>query len=96
MAIIVKAYLTMRQVVGNRASFEADFNEISIRELLFILALRFGPRFESMVFEKNTHSVGPDIRILVNGKHYGTLPKKLSTILKDGDEIGLFPPIAGG
>ncbi len=86
----------MRQVVGNRASFEVDFNEISIQELLFELALRFGPSFKSMVFEKNTLSVGPGIRILVNGKHYGTLPKKLDTILKHGDEIGLFPPIAGG
>ena len=82
--------------MDNRVVYEVDLNEISIRELLFELALRFGPGFKSMVFEKNTISVGPDIRILVNGKHYGTLPKKLDTILNDGDEIGLFPPIAGG
>ena len=86
----------MRQVTGNCASFEVDFDSISIRDLLVELASRFGQDFKKMVFEGNTVNVGPNIRILVNGRHYGTLPRKLDTILVRGDEIGLFPPIAGG
>ena len=82
--------------MDNRAVFEVDFDEIPLRALLVELASKFGSDFESMVFGKGTLNAGPDIRILVNGKHYGTLPDKLDTILAPGDEIGLFPPIAGG
>jgi len=49
-----------------------------------------------MVFEENTLNVGSDIRILVNGKHYGTLFERLDTNLTSGDETGLFPPMTGG
>ena len=82
--------------MDNRVVYEVDFDEISIHELLVELASKFGSGFKSMVFKEHTLIVGSDIRILVNGKHYGTLPDKLDTILTSGDEIGLFPPIAGG
>ena len=96
MPITVKTYLTMRQVMDNKAVFEVEFDDISIRDLLIELASRFGSGFRSMVFEENSRNIGPYVRILVNGKHYGTLPDQLDTILTSGDEIGLFPPIAGG
>jgi|GEM_PF-1928845 molybdopterin converting factor small subunit len=96
MSITVKTYLTMRQVMDNRAVFDVEFDRISIKNLLVELTLMFGPEFKSMVFEENTLNIGPHVRILVNGKHYGTLPDQLNTILTSDDEIGLFPPIAGG
>lgn len=96
MTITVKTYLTMRQVMGNRPVFNVDVDKISIRDLLVAIASEYGSDFRSMVFEKNSWKIGPHVRILVNGKHYGTLPDKLDTILISGDEIGLFPPIAGG
>lgn len=96
MAITVKTYLTMRQVMNNQSVFHVEFDKISIRDLLVELASRFDKGFKTMVFEENSWKIGPHVRILVNGKHYGTLPDKLDTILTSGDEIGLFPPIAGG
>ena len=42
MAITVKTYLTMRQVVRNRVVFEIDVDEISIQELLVELASTLG------------------------------------------------------
>ena len=96
MAIIVKTYLTMRQVMDNRAVFEVEFDDISLKDLLVELASRFGSGFRSMVFEEKSRNIGPHVRVLVNGKHYGTLSDQLDTILTSGDEIGLFPPIAGG
>lgn len=38
----------------------------------------------------------PHIMAILNGKGWEQLPLKLSTGLKDGDVICLFPPIAGG
>ncbi len=96
MSITVKTYLTIRQAMDNRAVFEVELDEISIKDLLVELASMFGPGFRSMVFEENSRNIGPHVRVLVNGKHYGTLPERLDTILTSGDEIGLFPPIAGG
>ena len=86
----------MRQVMDNRAVFDVEFDKISIKDLLVELASMFGPDFTAMVFEENSPNIGPHVRVLVNGKHYGTLPERLDTILTSGDEIGLFPPIAGG
>ena len=96
MAITVKTYLTLRQVMDNQPSFQVEFSSISIRELMAELSTKFGSGFNDMVFETDSKIIGPHVRILVNGKHYGTLPQGLETILKSGDEIGLFPPIAGG
>jgi len=82
--------------MDNQACIEMDIGPISIQELLQTLADRFGSGFKEMVFEKGSFIIGPNVRILVNGRHYSTLPDKSETILTAGDEIGLFPPIVGG
>jgi MoaD family protein len=96
MTLTIKTYLTMRQVMDNRAVFDVELDKISIKDLLVEFASMFGPDFKSMVFEESSQNIGPHVRILVNGRHYGNLPKGLDTVLTSGDEIGLFPPIAGG
>lgn len=60
------------------------------------LAKRFGSKFHDMIFERGTLIVQDYIRVLVNGRHYGILPEKLDTLVQSGNDIGLFPPIAGG
>jgi len=96
MTIKIKSFLTLRRVMDNQACIEMTCGPVTIQELLRVLAERFGSGFKAMVFEEGSSTVGPHVRILVNGKHYGILPEKLDTILNPGDEIGLFPPIAGG
>jgi molybdopterin converting factor small subunit len=36
------------------------------------------------------------VPVLVNGRHCTHLPDGLDTELRDGDQVDLFPPIAGG
>jgi MoaD family protein len=69
---------------------------MTIEDLLQDLSLRFGPEFSAMVFEAETGIVSSNVKILINGRHYRNLPNKLKTRLASGDEVSLFPPIAGG
>jgi MoaD family protein len=92
----VKSYLTMREVIGNKSSMNLEYRSIILHDLLIQLAGQFGSDFRSMVFNDGTNELGPHIKILINGRHHTCFPDKLNTEIKDGDEIGLFPPIAGG
>ena len=80
----------------NRAKFEMDVGDITLRELLDMLCKEFGNDLKSQVFDPKTNTVSNMLRVLVNGRHYTTLPGRLETYLQDGDEIALFPPVAGG
>jgi len=96
LAIRVKGYLTLGPVMENKELFEIQETSITLYQLLVKLAKRFGLPFEEMVFEADSLIIGPHVRILVNGRHYRTLPGQLDTEIGFGDDIGLFPPIAGG
>ena len=96
MKVTIKSFLTLRQVMGNQAEFEMEIDDITIGELLDQLCDRFGERLAAQVFDRNTNEVSHLLRVLVNGRHYSHLPEKLNTQLHEGDEVSLFPPIAGG
>ena len=82
--------------MGNRAKFEMNVGDITLRELLDMLCEEFGEGLNQQVFDRKTHEVSAMLRVLVNGRHYTTLPDKLETLLQDNDEVALFPPVAGG
>ncbi len=96
MKIIVKSFLTLRQVMGNQAEFEMEIGDITIGQLLDQLCQRFGEGLAAQVFDRDTNEVSHLLRVLVNGRHYTTLPDHLNTKLKEGDEVALFPPVVGG
>ena len=74
---------------------------MKVRVKLFATLRKFGPEEQEMELPENA-SVEDVIRLLklpekipilriVNGEH-----RNLKHTLKEGDEIALFPPIAGG
>ena len=96
MRISIRGFLTLRRVMHARAVFDYGGDSLSVDGLLRELSLRYGEGFRKMIFEPDTHTLNRHIRILVNGRHYSHLPQKLNTPLQEGDEVCLFPPIAGG
>ena len=96
MAIRIKPYFALRQVMGNQPFIGIDSDSTTIEDLLENLFARYGPELRGMVLDPETGGVSPGIQILVNGRSYRTLPNQLKTLLQSGDEISLFPPIAGG
>ena len=51
---------------------------------------------EKIFIDPQSGAVSGQVAILVNGRHYSHLPDGLNTVLKDEDDVALFPPLAGG
>jgi len=96
MKITIRPFLTLRPVMRNLDRIELEVDEITLRNLLDRLCEEFGGDLEAQVFDPKTQDISDMLKVLVNGRHYSTLDEKLETVLQDGDEISLFPPVAGG
>jgi len=96
MKVKVKGYFNFKKVFRNLGISEIEMVDGTLRGSFDILSHRFGEKFTDLIYDSRTKKVRGDIRILLNGRHIVHLPKGLETELKEGDEIALFPPVAGG
>lgn len=96
MKIKVKSFLTLRKVMDGQASLEIAAEKLTLKELLARLCDRFGEDFKNMLFDPKEGEVSQNVKILINGRHYRHLPDQMDNELKNGDEVCLFPPMAGG
>ncbi len=96
MSITVKSFLTLRHVMNDQSEIVFENAPMTIRELLDRLGEMFGQELIDMMFEPETKVVHHYFKIIVNGRHYTTLPDKAETVLQDGDVVAIFPPVAGG
>jgi len=96
MKIKVKGYFNFKKVFLNLGISEIEMAGGSLIGLFDVLSHSFGEEFADLIYDSRTKTVRGDIRILLNGRHIVHLPKGLDTELKEGDEVALFPPVAGG
>jgi molybdopterin synthase sulfur carrier subunit len=96
MNIRVKGYLTFRDVIGDITISEKEAGAYRLRQLLERLSIEHEDFLGYKIFDPGDGGVREHIAVLVNGVHYSHLPDRLETELNDGDEIAIFPPIAGG
>jgi len=94
--IKVKGYLTYRDVIGKREIEQPDDALVTFLDFIRELADELGGEHGRALFDPQAGTVGPSVAIMLNGVHYNHLPDRLKTVLKDGDEIAVFPPGAGG
>ena len=95
--IRVKGYLTLIKALDDQRSLEICVaDSVTIRGILEELSERFGKPFDDVMYDPATGEISSSNQILVNGRHYKHLPAQLDTGLNDGDELALFPPVAGG
>jgi molybdopterin converting factor small subunit len=89
MRIWVRGYLGLQTALGDRPFIEIDANQVTIGDLLDQLALRDDTGVPAL-------GTGGHLAVLINGRHASHLPDKLDTVLTDGDQVAIFPPVAGG
>jgi len=86
--VTVRFFATFREASGCQEA-SADASDLSC--LLDLLAVRYGEGFARLVRDR----VADSFVVMVNGRNAGQL-QGLGTVLRDGDEVSLFPPISGG
>ena len=96
MIIKVKGYLTYKDVIGKRAIEWPDDVRVTLLEFIRELAAELGGEQGRVLFDTETGIVGQSVAIMLNGVHYNHLPERINTVLKDQDEVAIFPPGAGG
>jgi MoaD family protein len=96
MPVRVKGYLTFRDVIGEKSFPLAEGQTQTLNQLLDWLSSQLGQEFTDLVIDPQTNTLSQHVSVLVNGRHYSHLPDKLDTQLIEGDEVAIFPPLAGG
>ena len=93
MIVDVRGYLTFRTLIGRR---QVTLPEgATLRALLEALAQELGEGFARQVLD-GKGGLQQAVGVLVNGVHRAHSPDGLETVLRAGDEIAIFPPMAGG
>ena len=75
---------------------QVEIEKASLKDLLIKMSSEIGEDFSRMVIDQESGEISQHIAVLINGRHYTHIPDGLDTQLEDGDEVALFPPIAGG
>jgi len=91
--MVVSVYVPspFRRLMGNQSLVEGHGNDVA--ELLEDLDRQF-PGFRSLIFDDH-NQIPAHINIYVNNREISTL-EGTATSLKDGDQVAIFPPMAGG
>ena len=96
MPVEVKGYLTYKEVIGEQSINIPDGETLTLSDLLNTLVTQIGNQLSDPIFDLETGLPGEHVAIILNGRSYRNLPEGLDTPLQEGDEVSVFPPMAGG
>ena len=96
MPVKVKGYLTYKEIIGEQSITIPKDAALTLSDLLTTLANQLGQEFTASIYDPELEVLDELVAVIVNGRSYRNLPDGLETSLQDGDEVAVFPPMAGG
>jgi len=91
----IHTILTLKKILG-KGEVELSVSEGStLGELFTTMMNRWGDELAANVFEADSRNVLPYIRLMVNGQDIIFL-NGMETVLQNGDEVLILPPVSGG
>jgi molybdopterin synthase sulfur carrier subunit len=95
MKITLHTIMGLKDVIGQRLT-EIDLPRGStIADFLTYMRERWGDKLSTNLFDPTSGDVLPYVRIMVNGQTINYL-KGMETLLEEGDEVVILPPVSGG
>src|SRR4030042_2064725 len=95
MKITLHTIMGLKDVIGQRLT-EIDLPQRStIADFLTYMRERWGDKLSTNLFDPASGDVLPYVRIMVNGQTINYL-KGMETLLEEGDEVVILPPVSGG
>lgn len=93
--ITLKTILNFKKIIGKgEIDFTVEKGTV-LEEALENLIETYGKELESNLFNPHDRSLLQHVRLIVNGRDIAFL-NGIRTILQEGDEILILPPVAGG
>ena len=93
--IKIRSILDIKKVIGSREVTLQIPPATTLEALLEIMIKRWGKELAARLCEPDSLAPRPYIRLMVNGRDIAFL-NRLETVLKEGDEVLILPPVSGG
>jgi len=91
----VQTILYLAKIVVAREIEISVPNNSTLQEILENMVDTYGDELASHLFQPKSTTLLPYLRLMVNGRDIAFLDG-MNTLLKDGDEILILPPVSGG
>ena len=83
------------KIVGQRELEVSLPDGSTLQALISWMVETWGEKISNYLIQPESTSPLPHIRLMVNGQDIGFL-NGMETVLRDGDEVLIIPPVAGG
>lgn len=91
----IHTILGIKDIIGQRELEVSLPQGSNLEALLSWMVKTWGESLAAYLFHPDNLSPLPRLRLMVNGQDIGFLDG-LDTVLQDGDEVLIIPPVAGG
>jgi molybdopterin synthase sulfur carrier subunit len=91
----VRTILTLKTIMGSGEIELPVADGSTLGQLIVTLVNRYGDDLTSQLYEPNSKNLRSYIRLMVNGRDIAFL-NGMETVLRNGDEVLILPPVSGG
>lgn len=95
MNVHIRTTMGLKKTIGRARIQMAVAEGETVAGLLDLLTAKWGDGMAAQLFEPGGRVPRSSVMLMVNGRNIRFL-NQLDTVLKDGDELTILPPVGGG